>query len=113
MEAKIGKFFESMGSFFTGGDHIPWSDGDIVVISGMMRQIAVTVATLLLVALEIPTGLTLPSIVPAFLWSPLEDGLFTLCFIASTLSCSGKEAQQHSVDVAILFVGREVGIQKS
>ncbi|KAI8562072.1 hypothetical protein RHMOL_Rhmol03G0006500 [Rhododendron molle] len=31
MEAKIGKFFESVGSFFTGGDHIPWSDGDIVV----------------------------------------------------------------------------------
>lgn len=33
MEAKIGKFFESVGSFFTGGDHIPWSDGDIVVVS--------------------------------------------------------------------------------
>lgn len=38
MEAKIGKFFESVGSFFTGGDHIPWSDGDIVV--GCEREVA-------------------------------------------------------------------------
>ncbi|KAI8546385.1 hypothetical protein RHMOL_Rhmol07G0113200 [Rhododendron molle] len=44
------------------------------MISRMMRQIAVTVAKLLLVALEIPTGQTLPSTVPGFLWSPLEDG---------------------------------------
>lgn len=27
--------------------------------------------------------------------------------------CSGKEAQQHSVDVALLFVGREVRVRKS
>ncbi|KAE9462190.1 hypothetical protein C3L33_05918, partial [Rhododendron williamsianum] len=38
MEAKIGTFFESVGSFFTGGDHIPWSDGDIVV--GCEREVA-------------------------------------------------------------------------
>ncbi|XP_058198377.1 uncharacterized protein LOC131313896 [Rhododendron vialii] len=101
-------------------------------ISSMMRQIAVTVAMLLLVALEIPTGLTLPSTVPAFLWSPLEDGngikeavnyqtLSTKDLAKSVLSeggwsnllCSGKEAQQHSVDVALLFGGREVGIRKS
>ncbi|XP_058198627.1 uncharacterized protein LOC131314154 [Rhododendron vialii] len=96
-------------------------------ISRMMRQIAVTVATLLLVALEIPTGLTLPSTVPAFLWSPLEDGngikeavnyqtLSTKDLAKSVLSeggwsnllCSGKEAQHHSVDVALLFVRREL-----
>ncbi|KAI8527084.1 hypothetical protein RHMOL_Rhmol12G0048300 [Rhododendron molle] len=141
MEAKIGKFFESVGNFLTGGDHIPWSDGDIVVIgspvfkfwnlmfltsaadkldaeafdewireldvgsdgtiryeeliarmiSGMMRQIAVTVATLLLVALEIPTGLTLPSTVPAFLWSPLEDGLKALMLVSFSFSVQGRK----------------------
>lgn len=48
-----------------------------------MRQIAVTVATLLLVALEIPTGLTLPSTVPAFLWSPLEDGYVAIIFVCN------------------------------
>lgn len=47
----------------------------------MMRQIAVTVATLLLVALEIPTGLTLPSTVPAFLWTPLEGGYVAIIFV--------------------------------
>ncbi|GMP91400.1 hypothetical protein CsSME_00042118 [Camellia sinensis var. sinensis] len=30
MEAAIGKFFESVGNFFSGGDEIPWCDGDIV-----------------------------------------------------------------------------------
>ena len=33
MEAKIGKFFESVGDFFSGGDQIPWCDSDIVVVS--------------------------------------------------------------------------------
>ncbi|XP_057982183.1 mitochondrial fission 1 protein A [Malania oleifera] len=37
MEAKVGKFFESVGAFFSGGDRIPWSDGDI--ISGCEREI--------------------------------------------------------------------------
>ncbi|KAF9679561.1 hypothetical protein SADUNF_Sadunf06G0027600 [Salix dunnii] len=30
MEAKIREVFESVGSFFTGGDHIPWCDRDII-----------------------------------------------------------------------------------
>jgi hypothetical protein len=33
MEATIGKFFESIGSFFSGGDQIPWCDRDIIVVS--------------------------------------------------------------------------------
>lgn len=33
MDAKIGGFFESVGNFFTGGDHIPWCDSDIVTVS--------------------------------------------------------------------------------
>ncbi|KAL2510888.1 Mitochondrial fission 1 protein A [Abeliophyllum distichum] len=38
MEAKIGKFFESVGDFFTGGDQIPWCEPDIV--SGCEREVA-------------------------------------------------------------------------
>lgn len=38
MDAKIGKFFESIGDFFTGGDQIPWCDSDIV--SGCEREVA-------------------------------------------------------------------------
>ncbi|KAL5546511.1 hypothetical protein UlMin_006198 [Ulmus minor] len=38
MEAKIGKFFESVGSFFGGGDQIPWSDRDIIL--GCEREVA-------------------------------------------------------------------------
>lgn len=30
MDSKIGKFFESIGSFFSGGDHILWCDRDII-----------------------------------------------------------------------------------
>ncbi|OAY61331.1 mitochondrial fission 1 protein A [Manihot esculenta] len=30
MEAKLGKFFESVSTFFTGADQIPWCDRDIV-----------------------------------------------------------------------------------
>ncbi|KAF8398267.1 hypothetical protein HHK36_017194 [Tetracentron sinense] len=30
MEAKIGNFFDSVSSFFGGGDQIPWCDRDIV-----------------------------------------------------------------------------------
>ncbi|CAA6654085.1 unnamed protein product [Spirodela intermedia] len=40
MEAKIGKFFESVGNFFTGGDVIPWCDRDI--IAGCEREISET-----------------------------------------------------------------------
>lgn len=36
MEAKIGKFFDSVGSFFTGGDQIPWCDYDIVTVSFLL-----------------------------------------------------------------------------
>ena len=38
MDAKIGKFFESIGDFFTGGDQIPWCDSDIV--AGCEREVA-------------------------------------------------------------------------
>ncbi|KAK1277670.1 hypothetical protein QJS04_geneDACA016584 [Acorus gramineus] len=38
MEAKFTRFFESVGSFFTGGDNIPWSDRDI--IAGCEREVA-------------------------------------------------------------------------
>lgn len=38
MDAKIGGFFESVGNFFTGGDHIPWCDSDIV--TGCEREVA-------------------------------------------------------------------------
>ncbi|CAA2999759.1 mitochondrial fission 1 A-like [Olea europaea subsp. europaea] len=38
MEAKIGKFFESVGDFFTGGDQIPWCEPDI--IAGCEREVA-------------------------------------------------------------------------
>ncbi|KAJ8646245.1 hypothetical protein MRB53_007993 [Persea americana] len=31
MDAKIASFFESVGSFFSGGDSIPWCDRDIIV----------------------------------------------------------------------------------
>ncbi|KAI3746460.1 hypothetical protein L6452_08894 [Arctium lappa] len=38
MDAKIGKFFESVGTFFTAGDQIPLCDFDIVV--GCEREVA-------------------------------------------------------------------------
>ncbi|XP_039128138.1 mitochondrial fission 1 protein A [Dioscorea cayenensis subsp. rotundata] len=38
MDAKISKFFESVGSFFCGGDSIPWCDRDI--IAGCEREVA-------------------------------------------------------------------------
>lgn len=38
MDVKISKFFDSIGSFFTGGDQIPWCDRDI--IAGCEREVA-------------------------------------------------------------------------
>ncbi|XP_074591828.1 mitochondrial fission 1 protein A-like [Curcuma longa] len=38
MDAKIREFFDSVGSFFTGGDNIPWCDRDI--IAGCEREVA-------------------------------------------------------------------------
>ncbi|XP_010247042.1 PREDICTED: mitochondrial fission 1 protein A-like [Nelumbo nucifera] len=38
MEATIGKFFESIGTFFSGGDQMPWCDRDIIV--GCEREVA-------------------------------------------------------------------------
>jgi hypothetical protein len=32
MEAKMTKFFDSVGNFFTGGDNIPWCDRDIIAV---------------------------------------------------------------------------------
>ncbi|WOK93551.1 mitochondrial fission 1 protein A [Canna indica] len=37
MDAKIREFFDSVGSFFTGGDNIPWCDRDI--IAGCEREV--------------------------------------------------------------------------
>ncbi|KAM7259238.1 hypothetical protein ACFE04_014979 [Oxalis oulophora] len=38
MQAEISKFFDSVGSFFGGGDQIPWCDRDI--IAGCEREVA-------------------------------------------------------------------------
>ncbi|XP_077241661.1 mitochondrial fission 1 protein A-like [Tasmannia lanceolata] len=38
MDAKMGKFFDSIGAFFNGGDHLPWCDRD--VIAGCEREVA-------------------------------------------------------------------------
>ncbi|XP_061954252.1 mitochondrial fission 1 protein A-like [Populus nigra] len=38
MDVKIREVFESVGSFFTGDDHIPWCDRDI--IHGCEREVA-------------------------------------------------------------------------
>ncbi|XP_010273221.1 PREDICTED: mitochondrial fission 1 protein A-like [Nelumbo nucifera] len=38
MDAKIGKFFESVGAFFSGGDNIPWCDRDVIV--GCEREVS-------------------------------------------------------------------------
>ncbi|KAL0339741.1 UNVERIFIED_CONTAM: Mitochondrial fission 1 protein A [Sesamum calycinum] len=38
MEAKINQFFESVTSFFNGGDHIPWSTPDVIL--GCEREVA-------------------------------------------------------------------------
>lgn len=35
---KIGKFFESVSSFFGGGDQIPWCDRDVIL--GCEREVA-------------------------------------------------------------------------
>ncbi|TXG70258.1 hypothetical protein EZV62_005193 [Acer yangbiense] len=38
MDAAFSKFFDSIGSFFSGGDQIPWCDRDI--IAGCEREVA-------------------------------------------------------------------------
>lgn len=38
MEAKVSKFFGSLSNFFSGGDHIPWCDRDVV--AGCEREAA-------------------------------------------------------------------------
>ncbi|GMN43743.1 hypothetical protein TIFTF001_012930 [Ficus carica] len=38
MEEKVGKFFESVGTFFSGGDTLPWCDS--VVIAGCEAEVA-------------------------------------------------------------------------
>lgn len=35
MEAKMERFFESVGNFFTGGDNIPWCDRDLIAVSAL------------------------------------------------------------------------------
>ncbi|KAL3507142.1 hypothetical protein ACH5RR_032524 [Cinchona calisaya] len=91
-----------------------------------MRMV-VALVTALLVAYQLPSGLTSPT-APAFLWSPHQDGfisreveavnyrtLFTKDLAKSVMSeggwsrllCSGKETQQ-PLDFALLFVGKEL-----
>ncbi|MBA0633292.1 hypothetical protein Godav_001914, partial [Gossypium davidsonii] len=36
MEAKVGKFFDSVTNFFSGSDQLPWCDADIIAIFGDM-----------------------------------------------------------------------------
>uniref|UniRef100_M4EZM5 Mitochondrial fission 1 protein n=1 Tax=Brassica campestris TaxID=3711 RepID=M4EZM5_BRACM len=31
MDSKMGNFFDSIGSFFSGGDKIPWCDRDVIL----------------------------------------------------------------------------------
>ncbi|KAA8518019.1 hypothetical protein F0562_015500 [Nyssa sinensis] len=38
MEAKVGRFLDSIGAFFVGGDQIPWCSRDI--IAGCEREVA-------------------------------------------------------------------------
>lgn len=38
MEAKMGKFFDSVGSFFKGDDQIPWCDRDIIHVSILLKD---------------------------------------------------------------------------
>uniref|UniRef100_A0A2P2MM72 Mitochondrial fission 1 protein n=1 Tax=Rhizophora mucronata TaxID=61149 RepID=A0A2P2MM72_RHIMU len=38
MDVKISQFFESVGSFFSGSDQIPWCDRDIIM--GCEREVA-------------------------------------------------------------------------
>jgi len=33
LAVKMGRFFESVGNFFTGGDNIPWCDRNIIAVS--------------------------------------------------------------------------------
>lgn len=93
-----------------------------------MKTAVVAFVTVLLLASELPLGLTFPSTSPAFLWSSHQDGLTndrvqeavsyqtlsTKDLAKSVMSeggwsnllCSGLESQQ-SIDLALLFVGRE------
>ena len=34
MDAKIGRFFDAVGSFFSGGENIPWCDRDVIAVRG-------------------------------------------------------------------------------
>lgn len=33
MDSKMGNFFDSIGSFFSGGDKIPWCDREVILVS--------------------------------------------------------------------------------
>ncbi|GKV41696.1 hypothetical protein SLEP1_g49195 [Rubroshorea leprosula] len=45
MEAKIGRFLESVTSFFCSGDQIPWCDRDVIAVN-VRRGIAMLEASL-------------------------------------------------------------------
>ncbi|BBH02308.1 hypothetical protein Prudu_012837 [Prunus dulcis] len=38
MAANVGKFFESVGNFFSGGDQIPWCDRDVIAMCEPTRE---------------------------------------------------------------------------
>ncbi|XP_071736047.1 uncharacterized protein [Rutidosis leptorrhynchoides] len=93
-----------------------------------MKTIATLFVAVLLVASQLPLGLTFSSTTPAFLWSNVQDGskankvkeavsyqtLSPKDLAKSVMSeggwsnllCSNKKAEE-SVDLAIVFVGRE------
>ncbi|KAI5684562.1 hypothetical protein M9H77_05790 [Catharanthus roseus] len=93
-----------------------------------MKVVVVTLVTAVIIAGQLPLGLTIPSTAPAFLWSPYQDGLSnrmaepikyrtlfprdlakSVMFEGgwSSLLCSGNEAPE-SPDFAFLFVGKEL-----
>ncbi|XP_019155672.1 PREDICTED: uncharacterized protein LOC109152434 isoform X2 [Ipomoea nil] len=94
-----------------------------------MKTVATLLATILVVAVQFLPGLTLPSTVPSFLWSPHQDGFPTSEAVNyrtltpkelaksvmseggwSNLLCSDKGAQQH-LDIGLIFVGKELHSQ--
>ncbi|MFS8022911.1 hypothetical protein Hanom_Chr16g01445071 [Helianthus anomalus] len=99
-----------------------------------MKTIAAVLVAILLVVSELPHGLTFSSTTPAFLWSNVQDGLTSnkvkeaVSYQTlspkelaksvmseggwSNLLCTNQKPEE-SVDLAIVFVGREASFTKS
>ena len=52
------RFFESVGNFFSGGDHIPWCDRDLIAVSalGTFPSVAVRILADFEVLLRYPAS---------------------------------------------------------